>query len=117
MLLIGKRESHKTSVAKLIESQQGLSVTIPVLQVDCKIHFRKLLPEFEFVRILTDITEYWCFNIQLVILKTSSPEKISDAYPYLSLPHVVEELIVTADRLKISILVGMIRCVPDLDIQ
>jgi hypothetical protein len=67
MPLIRKNEPDKTSASELIESQQGFSVAIPVLQVNCKIHSRKLLPEFEFVRIFAFITEYRRFYIQLMV--------------------------------------------------
>lgn len=55
MSLIRKGEPDKTSVCELIESQQGLPVAIPVLEVKRKIHIRKLLPEFVFVRIFAFI--------------------------------------------------------------
>ena len=114
--LIRKSEPEKTSASELIEAQQGFSVAIPVLQVQCEIHIRKLLPEFEFVRIFVVIAEYRCFNVQLMVTQASSPEKVPYAYADLSLPHVVEECIVAADRLEIDILVGIPRCIPELDI-
>jgi len=117
--LIRKSEPDKTSAAELIESQQGFPVAIPVLHVKREIHIRKLLPEFEFVRIFVYITEYRGFYIQLMVPQAPSPEKVPYAYPDLPLPHIVEECIVAADRSKIGILVGITisRCVPELDIQ
>src|SRR3989337_3007236 len=67
MLLIRKREPDKTSASELIESHQGFSVAIPVLQVKREIHIRKLLPEFEFAGIFAVITEYRRFYIQLMV--------------------------------------------------
>jgi hypothetical protein len=65
--LIRKSEPGKTSAPELIETQQGFSVAIPVLQVKRDIHIRKLLPEFEFVGIFAPVTEYRRSYIQLVV--------------------------------------------------
>ena len=67
MPLIRKREPDKTSASELIESQQGFSVAIPVLQVQCEIRLWELLPELEFIGIFALIPEYRRFYIQLVV--------------------------------------------------
>ena len=65
--LIRKREPEETPASELIESQQGFSIAIPVLQVQREIHIRKLLPEFEFIGIFAFIAKYRRFHIQLMV--------------------------------------------------
>lgn len=68
LLLIRKSEPDKTSPSELIESQQGLSVAIPILRVKCEVHIRELLTEIEFAGIFAMIAEERRFYVQLMVL-------------------------------------------------